>query len=113
MLREELGMGEQWKIKNAKGAKKDIEKRKQAFMDGEDEEVHKLKDASEAIKLISEQDDLIAKHVKRLTKIQLTLENCEKMRATPQPEWRRMAIDDLIQKYCVNAYYEKVKEFRK
>ena len=28
-------------------------------------------------------------------------------------EWRRMAIDDLVQKYCYEKYAERVKEFRK
>merc|ERR1711871_911175 len=112
-LREELSMGEQVKMKNAKNDKERIEERKKAFENGEDFEVHNFHTSGEAIKELSDINDKIEKIEKRMLKLQVTLENCEKMSKIGNTEWRKMAIEDLIQKYCYEAYAEKVKDFRK
>ena len=112
-LREELSMGEQVKLKGAKTEKQRIEERKKAFENGEEFEVHNFHTSGEAIKELSDIDDKIEKIEKRILKLQVTIENCEKMSKIGNTEWRKMAIEDLIQKYCYEAYSEKVKDFRK
>ena len=112
-LREELSMGEQVKMKHAKNEKERVEERKKAFENNEDFETHNFHTSGEAIKALSDCDDTIEKIDKRLIKLQVTLENCEKMSKIGNTEWRRMAIDDLVQKYCYEKYAERVKEFRK
>merc|ERR1711916_409740 len=112
-LREELSMGEQVKLKNAKMEKSRIEERKEAFENGDDFEVHNFHTSGEAIKELSDIDEKVERIEKRLMKLQVTVENCEKMSKIGNTEWRKMAIEDLIQKYCYESYKEKVKEFRK
>jgi hypothetical protein len=112
-LREELSMSEQLKIKAANDAKTKVMRRKENFEKGLDFDQHELNSLTEAIKLLSDADDLVAKHEKRLGALNATIQNCMKMTTIGNNEWRKMAIEDIVQKYCFLAYDVRVKDFRK
>ena len=83
------------------------------FENGEDFELHNITSGAEAIKLLSNADDVIEKAKMRLNKLNATIENCQKMGNIGNKEWQKLAVDDLVQKYCYLSYQEKVKDFRK
>lgn len=74
---------------------------------------HEISSATDAIKLMSDAENKIDRINKKIIALTATIKNCEKMTQINNVEWRKIAIEDLVQKYCYLAHAERVKDFRR
>jgi Leucine-rich repeat (LRR) protein len=91
----------------------ELKKRKIMFLDGLEFEEHELNSEEEADKLIKDQEALLAKQQKRNEKLFESRQKVIQLRSLDDQAAKRLASDDLVQKYCFQCYEVLVKEFRK
>jgi len=102
------------KLKSAKAECIKAMTRKEMYeKDPDDFPSHEISSATEAIKIVSDAETRIERIEKKISALSATLTNCTKMTQINNVEWRQIAVDDLVQKYCYLAYAEKVKDFRR
>lgn len=91
----------------------DIKKRKIMLLDGLEYEEHELNSVEEADKLIKEQEVALEKQKKRNEKLFESRQKIIALRSMDDATMKRIAGDDLVQKYCYQLFETLVKEFRK
>ena len=112
-LREEMSSVESIQLNKAHKGLDKVKKRKEQFEMGEQFEVHEISTDQEAANLISQANKKIARIEERLKLIGTQMEGYLAMKQIDDRTWRRMAADDLVNKYCFLLYEEDVKQYRK
>lgn len=91
----------------------DIKKRKIMFLDGLEFEDHELNSVEEADRMIKEQEISLEKQKKRNEKLFESRQKVISLRSLDDAAMRRLAGDDIVQKYCFQCYQVLLKDFRK
>jgi len=111
-IRQELVNIEQQKETTASEKIDQLQIRKVAFEVGEAYEKHGFTDITEAIKAIKEQEIIRENAEKRKQKLSKDLKPYLAQRNITKAARKKIAIEDLMQKYCVLCHKDTVKHFR-
>lgn len=105
-------MLEQVKVGKATGELAVATRRKAAFEGGETFDIHGYSSLEECLKDFNSCEAALKKVVEKHRDIEKALEDCMKRKEIPFELKRKMAIDDIKQKYCNEFYAATINKFR-
>ena len=109
---EELEMLEQVKIGKAQGELGIASRRKGGFEAGESIDVHGYSSLEECLKDFNACQANVKVLMEKHENIERTLEECMKKKEVPFELKRKMAVDDVKQRYCNEFYAATINKFR-
>ena len=118
LLRDELGVRqalfamENKKLIAARNELSQLTARKQQFDDKEDFAKHRFLSIEQALEMIQAEKDKIEKLTGKTLFLSGQLNVFKEKLAVDAKEWRKTAVEDIIQKYCAIDYFDKIKKFR-
>lgn len=111
-LRQEICLREEVKLKRCKTEQQNIQKRKQMYEQGIAFELHMIKSPQDAIKLIIVADNKVQHQLTRTMTMKESLEELKVQAQRSDEEFKAIAADELVQKYCKMARDKMLHEFR-
>lgn len=112
MLRDEMIMSQQLKIRKANDALTSISRRKLQFEAGDPYESHGFRTAADAVKAANEVNDELTKLNNRVTVLSDQAKKLKEELGKEYSYYVKKSGDDIVQKYCVQAYNKHVKKHR-